>query len=456
MDYIKRLENEISGYKNNLLGYYNKNNEYTINPEIISNLIQEPKNIESMSKEKIECSCYISGFGNINFEILITTKEDCCFTDLYIVEEVNKINGYVKQVERTLIAKYESKVDREYFKKVLYAFNLYSDATEMEEPNLEDVHKSYIYARKNFNEKMFLEERSNYNKAIKTVVDAQLNHLKKNKNPFTKEVLNSFKKYEKELSKEYLKVGKTLDDFAVYELLNLCVNNAILNNPDFKVYLDKYNADIAISAENALKLIKEYNEKYIADYKKKQDIMLSQNLLKIISNKDKIKNSESTKEDNVLEFGNLKYNGLYEVNSLEQLFALNSKDFAKYIKLKAEQDKYIERMYENISFDGESLFEDIIDMCLDVVNQFDVLDVIPDSVEEFKASFGIEEHEVNDSERILNGTLDPQFNKPNNYLNDSKNTTETFITENPNPFPNVQSSGGYNNNFEYDGPSNNA
>ena len=53
-----------------------------------------------------------------------------------------------------MIAKYDSKLDREYFKKVIYAFNLHSDSDEMEEPNIEDVHKSYIYARKDFNEKI--------------------------------------------------------------------------------------------------------------------------------------------------------------------------------------------------------------------------------------------------------------------------------------------------------------
>ena len=90
---------------------------------------------------------------------------------------------------------------------------------------------------------------------------------------------------------------------------------------------------------------KEYNKKYIQDLKKKQDIELSQNLLKIISNSEKLKNSEMNKDDNVVRFGMLNYDNIYEVNSLEQLKALNNKQYEKYIKLHNEQSKLIERIY---------------------------------------------------------------------------------------------------------------
>ena len=400
MNYFDTLEKEISGYKNSLLGYYNIKNEYTINPEIISKLIEEPKTIENMTKDKIECSCYITGFGSIFFEILINVKEDKCYTDLYIIENVSKINGYKNDVERTLIAKYDSKVDREYFKKVIYAFNLHSDSDEMEEPNIEDVHKSYIYARKDFNEKMFIAQRANYNKAVKTVFDAQISYLKKNKNAFSKEVLDSFKKYEKELGKEYLKSGKSVDDFAMFELLNLCIQEVLMNNPEFKSYYDNYIKSLNVTVEAALKIIKEYNRKYVQDLKKKKDIELSQNLLKIIANSEKLKNGEMNKNDNVVCLGMLNHDNVYEVNSLEQLKALNNKQYEKYLKLQNEERKLIERMYENISFEGETIFENIIDMCLDVINVVDFADIIPDSVEEFRENvlnvFDSERQEIND------------------------------------------------------------
>lgn len=231
---FKSLENEILVYKNNLLGYYNINNLYMINPNIVSDLIDYPKTIDKIDDNKISCSCYICGYGSISFEIEFTSEENKIVASLYLLENIGRLNGCLTDPLRTLIAVYENKPQSDFVERVTYAFNLNDDSTVLEQPNIEDANKSYIYNRKFFNEKMYSTVSQNYNRVLKDLVDKQMSYLKKNKNPFSKQVLAIYEEQEKELKNTYLKNGKVVDYFAIYELLNMCIDEVLMTDPSLK------------------------------------------------------------------------------------------------------------------------------------------------------------------------------------------------------------------------------
>lgn len=368
-DIFKSLENEVLVYKNNLLGYFNVNNVYMINPEIVSNLITYPKMIESLEDDKMHCSCYINGYGSINFEIEISTNTEDITSSLYVVENVNKVNGYQIEPLRTLIAIYENNVDNDYFEKVVYAFNLIDDSTVMEQPNLEDINKSYIYTRKYYNEKMFLSESQSYNKIFKTLTDEIMAYLKRSQNEYSKEVLKLYLSKEKELKSEYLKSGRDIDYFAKYELLNMCLYDILQKDPKYKKYKQEFDKIMYLVAQNSLKEIKALNKKFLDIEKKKKTKENSADLVKVFNNKEKLTDNDKEKATNHYLFGKSALQD-FEVNSMGQWRALHLRHMPKFHHLKEMERDELRANFLRLHESSRALLGSITEACSNLISNF--------------------------------------------------------------------------------------
>lgn len=391
-DIFKSLGNEVLVYKNNLLGYFNVNNVYMINPEIVSNLITYPKMIESLEDDKIQCSCYISGYGSINFEIEISTNTEDITSSLYLVENVNKVNGYEVEPLRTLIAIYENNVDNDYFEKVVYAFNLIDDSTVMEQPNLEDINKSYIYTRKYYNEKMFLSESQNYNKIFKTLTDEIMAYLKRSQNEYSKEVLKLYLSKEKELKSDYLKSGREIDYFAKYELLNMCLYDILQKDPKYKKYKQEFDKIMYLIAQNSLKEIKALNKKFLDVEKKKKGKEKSADIVKVFNNKEKLTDNDKEKATNHYVFGKSAFQN-FEVNSMGQWRALHLRHMPKFHHLKGLERDESRTNFLRLNENARTIFDSITKACSNLISDFQ--DAVHEYTEKLKNAdviSGVGEH----------------------------------------------------------------
>ena len=302
-DIFKSLENEISVYKDNLIGYYNTNNLYMINPEIIDNLIEYPKTIDKYQDNSIFCSRYLVGFGNLSFQIEVTKDNSNIVSTMYIIENTTRANGYMTASIKTPIVQFVAKEEKDFVDRIIYAFNLTEDSAVLEQPKEDD--KSYIFLRKSYNQHMFESIKDDCNKEFKTLVEAQLSYLKKEKNPFTKEVLEKFKDKENSLKDEYLKVGKTTDYFAMYQLLMSCVDSVLKKNPNYDRYYKEYSKNLFVATQFALRAIRSFNTKFKNEAFKKLDANKTNSITKITNNKEMLNNSTKEKTNTVLKLGDV-------------------------------------------------------------------------------------------------------------------------------------------------------
>lgn len=302
-DIFKSLENEISVYKDNLIGYYNTNNLYMINPEIIDNLIEYPKVIDKFQDNSIFCSCYLVGFGTLSFQIDVAKDGNNLVSTMYVLENTTRANGYMTASLKTPLVQFVAKEEKDFVQRIIYAFNLTEDSAVLEQPKEDD--KSYIFMRKSYNQHMFESIKDDCNKEFKTLVDAQMNYLKKEKNPFTKEVLEKFKDKESSLKDKYLKVGKTIDYFAMYQLLMSCVDSVLKKNPSYDRYYKEYSKNLFVATQFALKAIRSFNTKFRNGAFKKLDAAKTNSITKIANNKEMLNSSTKEKTNTVLKLGDV-------------------------------------------------------------------------------------------------------------------------------------------------------
>lgn len=379
---IDILENNMLVYTNNLLGYFNANNVYIINSEVIEDLINQEKTILSKDGNVLKCNSYLYGFGNINYEITYNTDSVNAVCELYVVENVSKINGYLKCPLKTKIAVYQNKNDEEFIKKVIYTFNLVEDATCLEQPNLEDSFKSYIYIRKNYNEKLYLKEQDSYNKMFKGLFETQLKYFSKGKSAFCKDVYKLFLEMQSAL-KNNLKLNKKTDYFSLFELMNVCIKDCVSQNPKYKNDYKEYHNNIMIAVQFANKQVQEINKNFKQnqtklmqkDTDKEKSSKNVNDLLKVLNNKEKTKNDNRLIFDNVYIFGNINNFNNLEVDGLKQLKAYINGDLGAFLDLKSlqtESSKQILDFFEKITnefrkdlglnqkdFDGDGKIENL-------------------------------------------------------------------------------------------------
>lgn len=249
--------------KNNLLGSYNENNEYHIAAPIIDELIAIEKLRKTSFGNSVFCVGNLLGYGEIVFEILYNTKTDnnSAQAYLFVLEDVNKINGYLQNTIRTQIAHFTGEVEN-FIEQSYEKFNVIGTLGDdgMEKKDLDNINldDSYILAKKAYSllldklcdEKM-LDCYGNY-------FTARLTALTKMDNDFTNSVLGRFNEEYALIQGVFLqnKNYRTLN-----ELLDKCIEETSGTKPEFVALEEDFNNAIKLDLDKFIHSMSSLNEK---------------------------------------------------------------------------------------------------------------------------------------------------------------------------------------------------
>ena len=192
---------KIDIYKNNLLGEYDDNGNYGIAPQIVNELIELKKVRKRSYDNSMFCIGSLLGFGEIVFEIKYEKSRDeqnNAKASLFVLEEVDKVNGYMQNVIRTKLADFSSD-DANFIEDSYIRFNVTNESEDDDEEgkehkSLEDLNidDSFILAKKAY--MLILEKLSNEKvlDAYGKYFTARLTTLTKLNNDFSNAVLQTF------------------------------------------------------------------------------------------------------------------------------------------------------------------------------------------------------------------------------------------------------------------------
>ena len=320
---FKAVGHNMMVYKNNLLGYFNKNNIYFINQSIIDNLLETDKVAVGIKDNKVKLQSYFYGVGYINFDLIIEEKDGNGFATLYIVEPIKRVNGLVSQNLRTKIATYENELKNEFYEKLAYSFNIVDESEQMENPDIEKSQTNYIYNRKKINEKMIIDEEIAFNKVYKDLFEVQYKYLTSHKTNFCNAVKKLFDERQAKYEKQFLKVGKKIDYFSMYELLVLCMDEVVNKHPEYDKEEDEFYKNTLPAIQFALQQLRKIKQRF-----KENQIRLIEKMnqngvnkeiqafLDVLQNGDKIKGDQNFKNDKFYTFGLMSKQDGYEINGL--------------------------------------------------------------------------------------------------------------------------------------------
>ncbi len=218
---------KIDVYKNNLLGNYDNKGVYFISPQIVDELIKLPKEQTSSFDNSYFCVGELLGYGEITFQLSfgknLNDKEHADAT-LYLLEAVDKINGYVQNTIKTKLAVFENTVNN-FMEKTFAFFSVKkkkSDDEGMDRKIVDEdaISQSYILAKKQYS--LFLSKLSDEKclDAYGKYFTARYTVLTRMNNPFSNAVLELF-------NAEYARIEKYFLKEKNYKILNELLDKCI-------------------------------------------------------------------------------------------------------------------------------------------------------------------------------------------------------------------------------------
>ncbi len=259
--------------KNNLLGQYDEKGNYNIAPQIVNELINLKKIRKSSYNNSMYCSGNLLGYGEILFEICFDNSRDDdknATSSLFVLEEVDKVNGYLQNIIKTKIAEFKSTVE-DFLHDSYERFNVSDESEEgddegKEKKTLDDltIDDSYILAKKAY---MLLLSKLSEEKMLDAYgkyFTMRLSKLTKMDNEFSNAVLSAFNQRYELIQDVFLKEKnyKSLN-----ELLDACIEE-VSGTKD--VYLNQENEfnmsmteALAVFTENVNKVSDKAEQKAI-------------------------------------------------------------------------------------------------------------------------------------------------------------------------------------------------
>lgn len=227
---------KVNVISNCLLGNYKENGEYVIPNNIVDELVSVKKVKKSVFKNSVFCGAFIVGYGEMVFEVTFqkNTVKNIAMSELFVLENEYKVNGYIQNTIRTRIASFTEKLEG-FIENTYKHFNIVmsdvDDKSVKEYRAVDEVSEHlYINAKRNFNLNMAKLTKKDYNKLYKAYLTSRLELLKDLNNPYTLAILEKF-------NQEYAKIEKYfLQDQnykAVSELLDKSIEDISNVNPLF-------------------------------------------------------------------------------------------------------------------------------------------------------------------------------------------------------------------------------
>lgn len=260
---------KIDVIQNNLLGSYDDDGHYTIAPQIIEELIAMDKVKKTVFGNSIFCVGQLLGYGEIVFELLFnstTTGNSNALATLFVLEDVDKINGYLQNTIKTKLEDYSRNVDN-FIESTYEHFNISTEEDDDDEDDgrerklINDLNSedSFIMAKKQYSlllEKLLSEK---YLDAYGKYFTARISMLTKLDNDFSKAVLNSFNHQYSLIENVFLheKNYKMLN-----ELLDKCVEEVSETNEKFISQEKDFNEKITPALDAFTQNMERLSEKF--------------------------------------------------------------------------------------------------------------------------------------------------------------------------------------------------
>lgn len=245
---------KVDVVQNALLGDYNANGNYVISDEIVNELILVNKERTNSFQSSIFCTTHLDKYGDLTFEILLkkNTKLNIAVAEMYLLETVEKINGYIYNTIKTPIAKFSEEITNDFIPKALAMFHVITKKGETNDDGgkefiSEEVNLHYIETRKNFNELVHRLTADDFEKAYEKYFNKRLSLLKEQNGLFAKDVLAQFND-EYSRIESYFLVGK--NGKVRYKALNELLDNALESVSGTKpaLFKDEEIHKLAVSA----------------------------------------------------------------------------------------------------------------------------------------------------------------------------------------------------------------
>ncbi len=263
---------KIDVIKNKLLGSYDDEGHYFLSRPIIEELLKLNKLKKTSFGNSIFCVGTLLGYGEIVFEVSFNKKTNDgknAKATLYVLEGVDKINGYLQNTLKTKLAEYVSDVSNfmeeayKYFRVVLKQEEVDDDdADEGRERKVVDDDKldaSFILAKKQFS--IFLDKLldEKFLDAYGKYFSFRLSALTKLNNEFSNTILDSFNSQYKLIENTFLqeKNYKMLN-----ELLDKCIEEVSGTNEQFIAQEKEFNDKTKPALDSFIESYNKLSDKY--------------------------------------------------------------------------------------------------------------------------------------------------------------------------------------------------
>lgn len=208
------ITEKVDIIKNNLLGDYDNSGNYIISSQIMNELLNLKKHRKSSYGNSMFCVGNLLGYGEIAFELSFDKKTDentNAKAYLYVLEDVDKVNGYLQNTIKTKIAEFSSSVEN-FIEESYQKFNITDESDDDDEEGKEkkdlsdfQLEDSYILAKKAY---MLLLDKLEDEKLLDAYgkfFTAKLTALSEMDNEFAKAVIEKFNSQYTQIENLFLK-----------------------------------------------------------------------------------------------------------------------------------------------------------------------------------------------------------------------------------------------------------
>lgn len=202
--------------KNKLLGDYNDKGNYVISEKIMNELILINKVKTNSYGSSVFCAATLENHGEITFEIAFkkNSKLNVALAEIYVLESVEKVNGYIYNTIKTPIGKFTDKISDDFVSRSFLMFNITQtnandernddnndDDSGKEYKEIEAFNAKFIETRMSFLSSLSKLTEKDYEKAYENYFNKRLNVLKIQNSLYANTILNTF-------NHEYSKIEK--------------------------------------------------------------------------------------------------------------------------------------------------------------------------------------------------------------------------------------------------------
>ena len=216
---------KVNVIKNDLLGDYNENGKYIINEKVVLELLQLQKVKHSTFNNSIFCTSYMPGYGEITFELELKKQGNNGIAVIYVLEKVDKVNGYIQNTLRTQVAIYKDVLTPNFIERSFEGFNI-KRREDQDQKSIEDDMKesfnTYIGVRKHFSELMNNITTNDYNTMYQEYFNQRIAMLKGDNSAYAKLILSKYGAEYDKIKDYFLKNEGAVDYKALNELLDKC------------------------------------------------------------------------------------------------------------------------------------------------------------------------------------------------------------------------------------------